>query len=88
MFTGYSALCFAEPLPDHGRVVTCEIDEASAAFGRRHLAASLHGTKIDIRMGPALETMRNLTGPFDLIFIDADKTNTGRPFYKISRTVF
>lgn len=75
MFTGYSALCFAEALPDHGRVVTCEIDEASAAFGRRHLAASPHGTKIDIRVGPALETLRELTGPFDVIFIDADKIN-------------
>lgn len=75
MFTGYSALCFAEALPKDGTVLTCEIDDASAALARAYFARSPHGKKIDIRMGPALETMRSLTGPFDLIFIDADKTN-------------
>ncbi len=75
MFSGYSALCFAEALPDDGRVVTCEIDEKPAALARRYFAKSPHGGKIDIKMGPALETLRTLTGPFDLIFIDADKVN-------------
>lgn len=75
MFTGYSALCFAEAIPDDGRVVTCEIDESSAALGRKHFANSPHGRKIEIRLGPALETMRELSGPFDVIFIDADKVN-------------
>lgn len=75
MFTGYSALCFAEALPENGRVITCEIDESSAALGRKHFANSPHGRKIEIRLGPALETMRELAGPFDVIFIDADKVN-------------
>ncbi len=75
MFTGYSALCFAEALPDEGRVVTCEVDEESAAVARRFFAQSPHGRKIEIRMSPALETMAGLKGPFDLIFIDADKVN-------------
>lgn len=75
MFTGYSALCFAEALPDEGRVITCEVDDESAAVARRFFAQSPHGRKIDIRMGPALETMAGLQGPFDLIFIDADKLN-------------
>lgn len=75
MFTGYSALCFAEAIPGDGHVVTCEIDESSAALGRKHFANSLHGKKIEIRLGPALETMRELAGPFDVIFIDADKIN-------------
>ena len=75
MFTGYSALCFAEALPEDGLVITCEINEQSAAMGRRYAARSPHGSKIIVRMGPALETMRTLTGPFDLIFIDADKAN-------------
>jgi caffeoyl-CoA O-methyltransferase len=75
MFTGYSALCFAEALPDEGRVITCEVDEESAAVARRFFAQSPHGGKIEIRMGPALETMAGLQGPFDLIFIDADKQN-------------
>ena len=75
MFTGYSALCFAEVLPEDGTVTTCEIDEESAALARRVFARSPHGNKITLRMGPALETMRELRGPFDLIFIDADKQN-------------
>jgi caffeoyl-CoA O-methyltransferase len=75
MFTGYSALCFAEALPANGTVITCEVDEESAALARQYFARSSIGKKIEIRMGPALETMRHLKGPFDLIFIDADKTN-------------
>ncbi|MCP9470428.1 MAG: class I SAM-dependent methyltransferase [Nitrospira sp.] len=74
-FTGYSALCFAEALPEDGTVMTCEIDEEAAAEARRYFARSPVGRKIDIRLGPALETMRTLSGPFDLIFIDADKVN-------------
>ena len=75
MFTGYSALCFAEALPADGTILTCEIDDESAALARTYFARSPHGRKIEIRMGPALDTMRALTGPFDLVFIDADKTN-------------
>ena len=75
MFTGYSALCFAEALPADGTVITCEVDEKSAAVARRHIANAKFGNKISIRMGPALDTLRTLTGPFDVIFIDADKTN-------------
>ena len=75
MFTGYSALCFAEALPVDGTVLTCEIDEESAALARQYFAQSPIGKKIEIRMGSALDTMRQLKGPFDLIFIDADKIN-------------
>lgn len=74
-FTGYSALCFAEALPPDGRVVTCEIDPEAAAVARRAFARSPHGGKIELRLGPALDTLRDLAGPFDLIFIDADKAN-------------
>ena len=74
-FTGYSALCFAEALPDHGTVTTCEVDKASAALARRYFARSPQGAKISIRIGPALETMRALERPYDVIFIDADKLN-------------
>lgn len=75
MFTGYSALCFAEALPADGKVLTCEIDEESTVLARQYFARSPIGKKIEIRMGPALDTMRSLKGPFDLIFIDADKIN-------------
>jgi predicted O-methyltransferase YrrM len=75
MFTGYSALCFAEALPADGTVLTCELDEESATLARQYFARSPIGKKIKVRMGPALDTMRHLKGPFDLIFIDADKIN-------------
>ena len=74
-FTGYSALCFAEALPTDGIVITCEIDDESAALARVYFMRSPVGKKIELRMGPALDTMRRLRGPFDLIFIDADKIN-------------
>ena len=75
MFTGYSALCFAEALPNEGTVTTCEIDETSAALARRHFATSPHGRKITVRMGPAIETLQTLDRRYDVIFIDADKQN-------------
>ena len=75
MFTGYSALSMAEVLPEEGHVITCEIDPKPAAMAAEYFAKSPHGRKIEIRMGPALDTLRDLAGPFDLIFIDADKVN-------------
>jgi caffeoyl-CoA O-methyltransferase len=75
MFTGYSALCFAEALPADGVVITCEVDEESAALARAYFTRSPVGKKIELRMGAALDTMRRLKGPFELIFIDADKIN-------------
>lgn len=75
MFTGYSALCFAEALPGEGTVTTCEIDDTSAALARRYFASSPHGHKITVRMGPAIETMEALDSRYDVIFIDADKQN-------------
>src|SRR6478736_5777657 len=74
-FTGYSALMMAEGLPDDGRLITCDVNPKAEAIARRYFAESEHGHKIDIRMGPALETIRTLAGPLDLVFIDADKTN-------------
>ncbi len=75
MFTGYSALSMAAALPADGRLVTCEIDPERAATARRHFDASPFGDRIEIRLGPALDTLATLDGPFDLVFIDADKGN-------------
>src|SRR5437667_12411442 len=75
MFTGYSALMMAEALPDDGCLITCEIDPKAEAIARRYFAESPHGHKITVRMGPALHTIKQLTGQLDLIFIDADKAN-------------
>ena len=81
-FTGYSALCFAESLPDEGVVITCDIDPESTALAKRYWAESPHGSKIQSRLAPALETLADLTGPFDLIFIDADKANYVKYFQR------
>ena len=74
-FTGYSALSMAAALPADGRIVTCEVDPDTAAIARRHIDASPYTRRIEIRVGPAIETIATLDGPFDLVFIDADKTN-------------
>jgi caffeoyl-CoA O-methyltransferase len=74
-FTGYSALSMAEALPADGRIVTCDISEEHLAIARRHIAASPYAGVIEIRSGPALETIATLPGPFDLVFIDADKAS-------------
>ncbi len=76
MFTGYSALAMAEALGDGGRVVACEVDAEVAAFAQECFAASTAGGRIDVRVGPAADTLRALAAAgerFDLVFVDADK---------------
>ena len=73
-FTGYSALSMAGSLPPGGRIMTCDISEEHVAIARRHIDASPHRDQIEIRVGPAIDTLESLDGPFDLAFIDADKT--------------
>jgi len=74
-FTGYSSISMASALPDDGRIITCDVDPDATAIARRYMDESGHGDKIEIRLGPALETIEALDGPFDLVFIDADKPN-------------
>jgi caffeoyl-CoA O-methyltransferase len=74
-FTGYSALRLAEGLPDDGEVITCDIDPDTTEIARRHWAQSPHGRKIKLVLAPALDTIESFPGPFDLVFIDADKGN-------------
>ena len=62
-FTGYSALSMAEALPPGGRIVTCDISEEHVAIARRHIAASPYADRIEIRVGPAIETIAALDGP-------------------------
>ena len=73
-FTGFSAQMMASALPDDGRLVTCEIDPGNAEVAREYFDRGPDGHKIEIRLGPAIETMKSLEGPFDFVFIDADKT--------------
>lgn len=55
--------------------MTYDIDLESTTLARKYFTQSPHGSKIDLRLGPALETLRQLKGPFDLVFIDVDKLN-------------
>ena len=72
-FTGFSAQMMAAALPDDGVLVTCDIDPKTAKVARQYFARSPHGRKIELRLGKAIEPLESLKGPFDLVFIDADK---------------
>ena len=72
-FTGYSALSMAGGLPPEGRIVTCELSPERAAFAQGYFDRSPWGDRIEVRVGPALDTVNGLDGPFDFVFIDADK---------------
>jgi len=77
MFTGYSALAMAAALPEDGQLITCDVNPETSEIARRYFASSPYGHKIEIKLGPAKETLKNLQGPFDLCFIDADKQGYG-----------
>jgi caffeoyl-CoA O-methyltransferase len=72
-FSGYSALSMARALPPEGRIVTLEVDPEHAAFARENFAASPYGDRIELREGPALESLQAIDGPIDFAFVDADK---------------
>jgi len=74
-FTGYSALAMASGLPDDGELITCDVSRTTTALAEKYWARSPHGRKIHLQLAPALETIAALAGPFDLVFIDADKPN-------------
>jgi caffeoyl-CoA O-methyltransferase len=78
-YAGFSALAMAAALPAGGRVVTLELEDAHADFAQRHVDASPFADRIEIVRGPALESLDRLDGPYDFVFIDADKT--GYPDY-------
>ena len=74
-FTGYSSISMALALPPGGRVITCDVNEETTAVARRYAEEAGVADRIDFRLGPALDTIAKLDGPFDLVFIDADKPN-------------
>jgi caffeoyl-CoA O-methyltransferase len=74
-FTGYSSISMALALPSGGRVITCDVNEETTAIARRYAEEAGVADRIDYRLGPGLETIAQLDGPFDLVFIDADKPN-------------
>ena len=74
-YTGYSALCMAEGLPQDGRLMTIDINDELQWIQDKYFLLSPHGHKIERRFGPALELIPSLTLDFDLVFMDADKEN-------------
>jgi predicted O-methyltransferase YrrM len=80
VFTGYSSLVTALALPEDGRIVACDVSEEWTSIARRYWKEAGVDHKIDLRLGPALDTLRGLLGEgrrgsFDFAFIDADKQN-------------
>ena len=72
-FTGYSALCLAEGLEDGGKLVTIEHNDELEEMIRRNLSRSSFADRIELRIGDCILEIGDLEGPFDLVFIDADK---------------
>lgn len=72
-FTGYSALCLAEGLEEGGKLVTIEHNDELEEMIRRNFARSPLGERIELRIGDCILEIEKLEGPFDLVFIDADK---------------
>lgn len=74
---GYSAICFARALGEGGRVTTLEIDSHHAQIARGNIDAAGMGALVDIRVGPAIDSLNAMIAadeaPFDLVFVDADK---------------
>ncbi|HLY04790.1 MAG TPA: class I SAM-dependent methyltransferase [Rhizomicrobium sp.] len=86
-FTGYSALSVALALPDDGRVVALDINREYTDRARSYWNEADMERRIDLRVGPALESLHRLAahreGPFDMAFIDADKSNYGLYYERV-----
>jgi caffeoyl-CoA O-methyltransferase len=74
-YSGYSSLSMAAGLPPGGHIDTLEISEKHAEVARRYHAESPYADRITVHVGPALESLERLSGPWDFVFIDADKVN-------------
>ncbi len=72
-YSGYSAISMAAGLPEGGRIDTCEISEKHAEVARRYIERAAFADRITVHVGPAGETLERLDGPWDFVFIDADK---------------
>jgi caffeoyl-CoA O-methyltransferase len=72
-FTGYSSISMALNLPEGGRIISLDVNEETTAVARRYAQEAGVADRIDYHVGPAIEILETLPGPFDLVFIDADK---------------
>ena len=74
-FTGYSSISMALALPDGGRITSVDVNEETTEVARRYAAEAGVADLIEYRVGPALDELESLDGPWDMVFIDADKEN-------------
>ena len=72
-FTGWSSIAMAGALPPGGKIITCDVDAETNAIARRYAEEAGVADRIEYLLGPGLESIAQLDGPFDLVFIDADK---------------
>ena len=72
-YSGYSSLSMAAGLPEGGHIDTCELEPKHAEVANRYIGRSPYADRITVHLGPAIETVSRLEGPFDLAFVDADK---------------
>lgn len=79
-YTGYSAICLAEGLAKEGNLITLDINEELTDMVERYVNEAGFGDRINIMVGDATEIIPTLEGPFDLVFIDADKINYSKYF--------
>ena len=79
-YTGYSALCLAEGMKENGRLHTIDHNEELYDFQRRYFDRSAHKDQIKQYGGQGLDVIKDIEGPFDLVFIDADKANYSNYF--------
>jgi predicted O-methyltransferase YrrM len=88
-FLGYGAVAIARGLPDDGELICCELEEEYAERAREHLGASGLDDRVEIRVGPAADTLLAITddGSFDFAFIDADKESYPDYFEQCVRLV-
>lgn len=77
---GYSTIWLARALPQDGQLITLEVDPHHADVARSNIGNAGLADRVEVRVGPALESLPELTGPFDLVFIDADKPNNAGYF--------
>jgi predicted O-methyltransferase YrrM len=84
-FAGYSALAMAEGLPADGYVDTLEIHPEHAAKAASHIEAAGRAHQVRVHVGVALDTLERLTGPYDLAFIDADKSAYAEYYERVLR---
>jgi len=79
-YTGYSALCFAEGLAKNGKITTIDMNEELTPMVEKYFSKSKYANQIDFKIGNAIDVIPTLEGPFDLVFIDADKENYNNYF--------